>query len=58
MQGYNRKSGPERPMQDGAIIINNFCGVRNQILLCLFDGHGVAGAEIVDFLKNALPQNI
>ena len=48
--GYSQDHGERNYMEDQGKSIENFNRDPNQILFCLFDGHG--GGEVSEFLKN------
>ena len=44
--------------QDAYLVIQNFAGVTNQILLGVMDGHGLYGDQVSNYVKNMLPKHM
>lgn len=53
MRGTSKKHN-----QDGYIMIPDFSDTKGQYLFGVFDGHGVNGHHVSEFIKAALPKNI
>lgn len=54
----NTRGVSKKTNQDAYTIIPNFGDTKGQYLFGVFDGHGVNGHHVSDFIKSTLPRNI